>query len=264
METINTIQKKKNNKLVEAMFGVGAHYAYSRSRRHPSMKKFIYGAKNNIEIINLEKTEQSLLKALSFVESLAKEGKKILFVGSKNEAQGVIKEAAMQLNAPYVVIRWIGGSLTNFDEIKKRIKRLQELTEQKEKGELDKYTKKEKLMIDREIERLEKNFGGITSLLEMLPKALFVIDPQKESIAVAEAKSIGIPIIALASSDCNLDLVDFPIPANDSSLASIKFFTAQIVAAYKKGQDQTPTQVPEEEKDTPNISKEKISLLAKI
>jgi len=255
MVTNNTIQEKKDNTLVEAMFEVGAHYAYSRSKRHPSMKKFIYGSKNNVEIINLEKTEQKLLETLNFVSSLAKEGKKLLFVGSKNEARDVIEKEAKRLDAPYVVTRWIGGTLTNFDEIKKRIKRLQELNEQKEKGELGKYTKKERLMIDREIERLDRNFGGLVSLSEMLPKALFVIDPQKEIIAITEAKSVGIPIIALASSDCNLDVVNYAIPANDSSLSSIKFFTEQVVDAYKKGQSQTPTQTPEETKAL-DISKE--------
>jgi len=248
-------QEKKSHTLMEKMFDVGAHYAYSRSRRHPSMKRFIYGIKNNVEIINLEKTEKLLSEALNFVSSLAKEGKTLLFVGSKNEARDVIKKEAERLSIPYVVTRWIGGTLTNFNEIKKRIQRLQELTEQKEKGELSKYTKKERLMIDREIERLEKNFRGLTSLLEMLPRALFVIDPKKEIIAVTEAKKIGIPVIALVNSDCDFNIVDYPITANDSSFASIRFFTEQIADAYKKGQNQKIMQTPKEEKDTSDVGK---------
>ena len=147
----------------------------------------------------------------------------------------------MGIGTPFVQNRWIGGTLTNFDEIKKRINRLQELTEKKEKGELGMYTKKERLMFDREIEDLEKTFGGLLPMKESLPKALFVIDPKKEFIAVKEAQDLGIPIVALANSDCDISKIEYPIAANDSVLASVKFFTARIVEAYKKGLGQSPS-----------------------
>ena len=234
MMTDKVLEKNKND-LIEEMFNAGAHYAYSCSKRHPSMKKFIYGTKSNIEIIDLEKTILTLEDAENFVETFSKEGKKILFVGTKNEARGVIEQAALSIGAPFVQNRWIGGTLTNFEEIKKRVKRLQELTEKKEKGELGMYTKKERLMFDREIADLEKTFGGLLPMADMLPKALFVIDPKKEDIAVKEAQVIGIPVVALANSDCDVKEINYPIPANDSSLASIKLFTERIVNAYKKG-----------------------------
>lgn len=236
-----TSKVQEENKLIEQMFDAGAHYAYSRSKRHPSMEGSIYGAKNNIEIIDLEETTQMLLTAESFMTSLAKEGKKFLLVGSKNEARDIIEREAIRMGASYVKNRWIGGTLTNFDEIKKRIKRLQELADKKEKGELGMYTKKEQLMISREIAGLEKNFGGLLPMADSLPKAIFVIDPKKEFIAVDEARVIGIPIVALANSDCDISKIDYPIAANDSALASIDFFTTRIVDAYKKGQGQKET-----------------------
>ena len=243
------VQEKNKDDIIEEMFNVGAHYAYSRAKRHPSMKEYIFGIKNDVEIIDLEKTVDMLAKAEDFVASLAQERKKLLFVGSKNEARDVIEKEALSIDAPFVQNRWIGGTLTNFEEIKKRIKRLQELTEKKEKGEFGMYTKKERLMIDREIADLEKTFGGLLVMAENLPKALFVIDPKKESIAVAEAIAIGVPIIALANSDCDITKIDYPIPVNDSSLASIKFFTARIVAAYEKGKEREAVK-----KDTKDVS----------
>jgi len=232
--TDKVLEKNKED-LIEEMFSVGAHYAYSRSKRHPSTRNFIFGIKNNLEIIDLEKTTEMLGEAEVFVANLAKESKKILFVGTKNEARGVVELMASSIGAPFVVNRWIGGTLTNFEEIKKRIKRLQELTEKKEKGELGIYTKKERLMIDREINDLEKTFGGLLPLMDSLPKALFVIDPKKEYIAVKEAQSLGIPVVALANSDCDISEIEYPILANDSSLLSIKFFITKIVDVYKKG-----------------------------
>ena len=235
--TDNVLEKNKSD-LIEEMFNAGAHYAYSRSKRHPSMKDSIFGSKNNVEIIDLEKTMQMLSSAEDFVVTLAKERKKILFVGTKNEARDVIEQAASDIGVAFVINRWIGGTLTNFDEIKKRINRLQELTEKKEKDELGMYTKKERLMIDREIEDLERTFGGLLPIKESLPKALFVIDPKKEFIAVKEAQALGIPVVALANSDCDISEIEHPIAANDSVLASINFFTTRIAEAYKKGLEQ--------------------------
>ena len=229
-ETKNT---KNSDKIIEEMFKAGAHFGYSRSRRHPTASPYIFGVKNRVEIFDLVKTADLLKNALDFVSGLAKEDRQILFVGGKNEARDLIKNAAISIDMPYVAGRWIGGTFTNFPEIKKRISKLEELTKQREKGELSKYTKKERLIIDRNIANLERFFSGLLLMKEM-PKAIFVIDPKNEAIAVTEAKKMGIPVIALAGSDCDIKDVDYPIAANDSSISSISFFVGEIVSAYKK------------------------------
>lgn len=220
-----------NNPKVENMFKAGAHFAFSKTRRHPTVAPYIFGVKNKVEIFDLEKTSELLEKAKTFVESLAKEGKTILFVGGKSEARNAVKSGALSINMPYVDGRWIGGTLTNFMQIRKRVEKLEKLTSEKEKGELAKYTKKERLMIDREIANLERFFTGIVSMKD-LPKALFVVDPKKEKTAVKEAQDMGIPVIALAGSDCNIKGLDFAVVGNDSSQTSVNFFVQEIVKAY--------------------------------
>ena len=227
-------KKIKTNDRIDAMFKAGAHFGYQKSRRDASTTPYIFGTKNKIEIIDLEKTLAQLEKAEEFVSGIAKLGKQILFVGGKSEAKNALKIGAESINMPYVDGRWIGGAITNFPEIKKRIAKFEDLQKQKEKGELLKYTKKERLLIDREIANLDAMFSGIVSMKEA-PKALFVIDPKKEFIAVAEAGKFGIPVIALANTDCNIKNIDFPIIANDASVSSIAFFIAEIVKSYKAG-----------------------------
>src|SRR3989339_412203 len=226
-------EKKINNERIDEMFKVGAHFGYSKTRRHPSVAPYIFGVKNRVEIIDLEKTDDLLDKALNFVATLAKEGKQVLFVGGKNEARGSLKIAAESVGMPFVDGRWIGGTLTNFSEVKKRLAKLEDLTKQKEKGELSKYTKKERLMIDREIAKLNRFFSGILSLKD-LPKALVVVDSKKEIIAVTEAQRMNIPVIALSGTDCDVTGITYPIVANDSSVSSITFFVNEIAKAYQK------------------------------
>lgn len=225
---------KIENPIVDEMFKIGAQYGYSKSRRHPSAKDLIFGVKNKVEIWDLEKTADYLLKAKAFVNLLAKERKQILFVGGKNEAKGAILEGAQKIDMPYVAGRWIGGALTNYSEIRKRVTRLETLVGEKERGDLAKYTKKERLLIDREIENLEKNFRGLVSLKGM-PAAIFIIDPKREHIALREAHRAKVPVIALMNTDCDLKDANYPIPANDSSVSSIKFFVEEIVKAYEEG-----------------------------
>ena len=213
------------------MFKAGAHFAFSKTRRHPTVTPYIFGVKNKVEIFDLEKTEVLLEKAKDFVVSLAKEGKTILFVGGKSEARNSIKSGALSINMPYVDGRWIGGTLTNFTQIRKRVEKMEKLVSEKEKGELAKYTKKERLLIDKEIANLERFFSGIVSMKD-LPKAIFIIDPKKEKTALKEAKDMGIPVIALAGSDCNIKGLDFPMVGNDSSQTSVNFFVQEIVKAY--------------------------------
>jgi small subunit ribosomal protein S2 len=229
---MNTNQKDSN--IVSELFKVGAHFGFVRARRHPSVKPYIFGVKNRIEIFDLEKTNEALQAALEFIKNLGSTGSTILFVGGKGEARFAVKAAAESLDMPYVDGRWIGGTLTNFPQIKKRVAKLQDLTTQKEKGELAKYTKRERMLIDKEIENLKRFFEGLIPMKE-LPKALFVVDSRKEDIAVREARDKGIPVIALCGSDCDITLVDYAIPANDASVASIKFFMEKVGQAYEAG-----------------------------
>ncbi len=218
--------------ILDEMFKAGVHFGYSRSSRHPSMKPVIYGTKNRTEIINLEKTNEHLNIVKELLKGLALGGKTILFVGTKNEARDAVKNAADLINMPYVNERWVGGIFTNFSEIKKRIARMKDLIDKKAKGELDVYTKKERLILQWEQERLEKLFGGLTDMTEK-PAIIFVVDPKKEKIAVAEARKMGVPVIALMNTDCQFKDADYPIPGNDASVASIQFVLSQLVSAYR-------------------------------
>lgn len=219
---------------MQELFDVGAHYGYSRSRRHPSMTSAVFGRKNKVEIIDLEKTIEALEEALSFVRSLGKEGKQILFVGSKAEAKEGVKDIAISLGQPYVTERWIGGTLTNYSEIKKRVARLEKLEEEAEKGELGVYTKKEQLLFEREMEKLRTYFGGIRGM-KGEPQAMFIVDPKHQIIAVKEAQKRNIPIISIQNTDCNRADVTYPIPANDSSKQTIGYITEKIAQAYQEG-----------------------------
>ncbi|MEK7163376.1 MAG: 30S ribosomal protein S2 [Patescibacteria group bacterium] len=222
---------KEKKSAIEAMFQVGAHFGQNRSRRHPSAKPYIFGIKNNIEIFDLEKTESALEKAKKFVASVATAGRQALFVAGKSEAIAVVKAAASKANQPMVAGRWVGGTLTNFAHIRKRVEKYQNRLKEKEKGELAKYTKKERLLIDKEIAKLELLFGGIVSMREK-PGVLIVVDPKKEFTAVEEARQTDVPVVAVASSDCDLSLVDYVIPANDSGARSIAFFIDELARAY--------------------------------
>ncbi len=223
-----------NKNLIDSLFSVGAHFGFVKARRHPSTKPFILGSKNKTEIFDLEKTSLELNKALEFITTKGKEGALGLFVGGKSEAREAVTKAGQELSMPFVAGRWIGGTLTNFSEIKKRIARLEELTTQRERGELAKFTKKERLLIDREIDHLNLYFSGLSNLKAM-PKFLVIVDPKKESIATAEAKRLKIPIIALCGSDSNLHEVDYAIPGNDSSRQTINFILGELSKAYQAG-----------------------------
>jgi small subunit ribosomal protein S2 len=229
------IKKENTDSLVEKMFKVGAHYGYSKTRRHPSVSKFIYTTKNKGDIIDLEKTEVMLEKAMEFLKNLGSENKTVLFVGTKPEARETIKTVAESLNMPYVSERWIGGTLSNFVEIKKRIIELENYRKDVKDGALDKYTKKERVVLAKKMEKLERYYSGLVGLSKALD-AVFIIDARAEHIAATEARQSGVPIISLVNSDSNIKNIEYPIIGNDSSIPSIKFFTAQIANAYKNGQ----------------------------
>lgn len=234
----------EKDQIIEKLFAVGAHFGYSPSRRHPSLASFIYGAKGGTELFDLEKTAACLEEALAFVQSLAAERKTILFVSGKAESRGALERVAQRLGQPYVASRWIGGTLTNFSEIRKRLNRLQELSDMREKGELAKFTKRERLLIDREITDLELMFGGLRGTTK-LPDALIVVDPRQEDGAVREAKQFGIPVIALMNSDCDRSLVTYPIPANDASVDTVTFILDKIGEVYAANLAPAPQAAPD-------------------
>ncbi len=228
------MEKTKQNPVIDMLFKAGAHFGFARARRHPSSTPFIFGVKNRVEIFDLEKTAVALESAKTFVKTLASEGKKVLFVGNKSEARDAVRREAASVEMPFVALRWVGGTLTNFVQIAKRIAKFEDLTAKREKGELAKYTKKERLLIDREIANLDKDFSGIVSMRE-LPAAVILVDSKKEEIALDEARSLNIPVTALCGTDCNLKEVTYPIPANDASKASVDFIVKELASAYREG-----------------------------
>lgn len=230
-------------KTIDALFAVGAHFGYSRSRRHPSAAAHIFGTKDRNDIFDLETTVLGLEAALEFAKKIASEGKQILLVGGKPEAAALITAAAQKTDLPYVASRWIGGTLSNFSEIHIRVNRLLELRASRDKGQREKYTKWERLEQDREIERLEFRFNGITNM-EKLPAALFVVDPRFEDKAIREANQLHIPVIALANSDCDFRMIQYAIPANDSSAKSISYFVNAFADAYRDN-FRAPMRTPE-------------------
>lgn len=212
----------------------GAHFGHQTRRWNPKMKPFIYGARSGVHIIDLEQTQNLFKQALKAVEDVVSRGEAVLFVGTKNQAQGVMEEEAKRAGMPFVTRRWLGGMLTNFNTISKSVARFLELEGRREKNDFTGFTKKEKLEVDRELIRLETILGGIKNM-RGLPGALFVVDPQLEKIAVHEANVLGIPVIAVTDSNGDPDPIDFIIPANDDAVRSIKVFASGIADACMKG-----------------------------
>lgn len=203
-----------------SLMEAGVHYGYTRTRRHPTTTPFIYGNKNGVDIIDVDKTIPQMQAAASFLSEIAKAGKTALFVGVKPEARGTVMEVATALRQPYVVERWIGGTLTNFSEVKRRIAKLEEMKEKRVSGEYEKYTKKEQILLNRELERLNKYFSGLVGMSK-IPDVLVVVDSKKEHIAVTEARKLNIPVIAIGNTDCSIREITYPIVANDGSVSSI-------------------------------------------
>ena len=226
----------KSTEALKRLFDTGAHFAQVKARRHPSMKPFLVGTKGRQEIIDLAQTTEQLDAAKKVMATLAKEGKIVLFVGGKVEVSALVKKAAQEIQAPYVATRWLGGTISNWVEIKKRIDRLAELEDTSAAGAMSKqHTKLELVKMDREKKRLQERLDGITTLTKR-PDALLVVDTKHEKYAVKEANEAGIPIIALMSSDCNLKEVAYPIVANDASRETVRLVLSDLVEAFKAGQ----------------------------
>ena len=221
---------------MQRLFDTGAPFAQVRSRRHPSMKPYLIGTKGRQEIIDLTKTSEQLAAAKAVMAALAKEGKTILYVGGKVEIAGLVKKAAQEIGAPYVATRWLGGTISNWTEIKRRIDRLTDLSEKTASGALAKqHTKLELVKLKREKERLETRLHGLTTLAKR-PDALLVVDTKHEKHAVKEANDAGIPVIALMSSDCDLREAAYPIVGNDASRTTVELILSELTEAFAKGQ----------------------------
>ena len=229
---------------MKELLEAGVHFGHQTRRWNPKMREYIFGERNGIYIIDLQKTLRLFKVALKFATQLGAEGKKILFIGTKRQAQEVIAEEAQRAGMFYVNQRWLGGLLTNFVTIEKSIARLRELTAMMEEGRFEELSKKELSRLDKERKRLDKNLRGI---LDMggLPHAVFVVDANREEIAVHEARKLGIPIIGIVDTNCDPDVVDYVIPGNDDALRAIKLFTSRIADAVMAGRDMSKPATPE-------------------
>ena len=221
---------------MKQLLEAGVHFGHQTRRWNPKMAKYIFTERNGIYIIDLQKTVKKLEEAYNFVRDLSVEGKSVLFVGTKKQAQDSVKEEAERAGAYYVNARWLGGMLTNFTTIRTRIERLKQLRAMEEDGTFELLPKKEVVKLNLEIEKLEKFLGGIKDMKE-IPGALFIIDPRKERIAVAEAKKLGIPIVAIVDTNCDPDEVDYVIPGNDDAIRAVKLISSAIANAIIEGNE---------------------------
>ena len=221
---------------MKQLLEAGVHFGHQTRRWNPKMAEYIFTERNGIYIIDLQKTVKKLEDAYMVVRDIAAEGDEILFVGTKKQAQDSVKEEAIRCGMPYVNARWLGGMLTNFNTIKRRIKRLAQLQAMREDGTFEMLPKKEAAKLELEIEKLEKFMGGITEMKKQ-PAAMFIVDPRKERIAVAEAKKLGIPIIAIVDTNCDPDEIDYVIPGNDDAIRAVKLIAGAMANAVIEGKE---------------------------
>jgi small subunit ribosomal protein S2 len=219
---------------MKELLEAGVHFGHQTRRWNPKMRPFIFGARNGIYIIDLQKTSRRLREALAFVSDMSARGGTALFVGTKRQAQEVIVEESKRCSMYYIDQRWLGGTLTNFSTIRKSINRLRELEELIDGDAAAKLTKKELAKLDKERAKLDKTLSGIKTM-DRLPQALFVVDPHKERIAVAEANKLGIPVIAVVDTNCDPDPIDYPVPGNDDAIRAIKLFASRFADAIIEG-----------------------------
>lgn len=230
---------------MKQLLEAGVHFGHQTRRWNPKMAPYIFTERNGIYIIDLQKTVKKVDEAYDFLRSVAEEGKSILFVGTKKQAQEAVKEEALKSGMFYVNERWLGGMMTNFATIRKSINRLKELEAMEEDGTFEVLSKKEVLALKREQEKLEKSLGGIKDM-EELPGALFIVDPRKERIAVAEAKKLNIPIVAIVDTNCDPDEIDYVIPGNDDAIRAVKLLTSRMADAVIEGHQGEAGEVVEE------------------
>lgn len=215
---------------MEAMIKKGVHFGHQKSRRNPKMDEYIFGTRKGINLIDLQRTEEKLKEAVEFIKKTKSEGKAVLFVGTKKQIKEIVKEAAIYCSMPFVTERWLGGTFTNFKIIRGRAKYLKDLKEMIDKGEAKKYTKFEQMKMQEELDKLETKMGGIKDMKD-LPGAVFVTDIKENELAIKEAKKAGIPVIALADTNVDPMIVDYPIPANDDAISSVRLMLSYICKA---------------------------------
>jgi len=231
-------KKKDDFKLdLDGMTKAGLHFGHRTFRIHPKMMPYLQGVKNTIHLIDLEKTAEKLTEALKFIQELISEGKILLLVGTKIQVKNLLKETAIECGLPYVSERWLGGTFTNFGIIRKRIEYFKDMERQRDSGELEKYTKKERAKINQELGKLEIKFGGIKNL-EKLPNAIFVLDMKKDYLAAKEARESGVKVIGISDTNIDPTLADFPIPANDDAISSVKYILDKVKEVILKAKPQ--------------------------
>ncbi|HIZ84622.1 MAG TPA: 30S ribosomal protein S2 [Firmicutes bacterium] len=233
---------------MKQLLEAGVHFGHQTRRWNPKMAPYIFTERNGIYIIDLQKTVKKLEEAYNYVRDVAASGKDILFVGTKKQAQESIREEAANCGMPYVNARWLGGMMTNFRTIRRRIDRLNQLRKMEEDGTFDLLPKKEVIKLRLEIEKLEKFLGGIQNM-KKLPGAMFIVDPRKEKIAVSEAKKLGIPIVAIVDTNCDPDEVDYVIPGNDDAIRAVKLISQTMAAAVTEGRQNMADDVEEKEEE---------------
>ena len=242
---------------MKQLLEAGVHFGHQTRRWNPKMAEFIYAERNGIYIIDLQKTVRKLEEAYNFVKSVAAEGKSVLFVGTKKQAQESVKEEALRAGCYYVNARWLGGMLTNFTTIRRRVERLNQINKMATDGTFDLLPKKEVIKLNLEVEKLQKFLGGIAEM-KKLPGALFIVDPRKEKIAVAEAKKLGIPVVAIVDTNCDPDDIDYIIPGNDDAIRAVKLISQTMASAILEGRQGDDSAAAEEaavkENETADLS----------
>ena len=240
---------------LEDLLAAGTHFGHLTRRWNPKMKPYIFMERNGIHIIDLKKTQEQLDVACDAISRVTAEGKRVLFVGTKKQAKDIIRQAAVDSGQNYVVERWLGGMLTNFTTIRKSIKRLTNIEKMESDGTFESITKKERLMLTREKDRLNKILSGIVDM-NRLPGALFIVDIKKEHIALNEARNLGIPVIAIVDTNCDPDVVDHVIPGNDDSARTIELITKAVIGAIEEGREMGRAQKAEQEAEEERVAKE--------
>ena len=246
---------------MKQLLEAGVHFGHQTRRWDPKMAEYIFQARNGIHIIDLQKTSKKIDEAYAFLKEQVEEGKTVLFVGTKKQAQECVKEAAEKSGMYYVDQRWLGGMLTNFDTIRTRVQRLKDLEKMQEDGTFEVLPKKEVILLKKEMEKLERNLGGIKDM-EKIPGVIFLVDPKKEHIAILEAKKLGIPVIGLVDTNCNPEEVDYAIPGNDDAIRAVKLITdvmANAIIEGRQGESFEAEEVAEEVSEEPTSMEEVVA-----
>ena len=246
---------------MKQLLEAGVHFGHQTRRWDPKMAEYIFQARNGIHIIDLQKTSKNIDEAYAFLKEQAEEGKTVLFVGTKKQAQECVKEAAEKSGMYYVDQRWLGGMLTNFDTIRTRVQRLKDLEKMQEDGTFEVLPKKEVILLKKEMEKLERNLGGIKNM-EEIPGVIFLVDPKKERIAILEAKKLGIPVVGIVDTNCNPEELDYPIPGNDDAIRAVKLITdvmANAIIEGRQGESFEAEEVAEEVSEEPTSIEEVVA-----